>query len=98
MLFFLDEELSRRSQINAPEFSDVTVDFQEVQAEAQEKAEENGATKYLPLLGETGDTNEPSESELIELMTYSNVEVKEIRLRDTGSRDADASEKNEVGR
>jgi hypothetical protein len=76
MLFFLDEELSRRAQIPAPERSGRTV----------EKREEPDKTR-VPILGESGELDEPSEAELIELTTSGSIEADRILIQDSQGRE-----------
>jgi type IV secretion system protein VirD4 len=71
MLFFLDKELSKRSQFPAPELSGRTV----------EKRESIGEGR-VPVLGESGEHDEPSEAEFIELATNGSISVNRSFIRD----------------
>jgi type IV secretion system protein VirD4 len=87
MLYFLDSELSRRAKLPAPEQSDRTV----------EKREEPGKVR-IPVLGESGDPNEPSEAELIELVTSGNITPDRVRIQDSQGREYNLGTGKELGR
>jgi type IV secretion system protein VirD4 len=87
MLFFLDSELSRRAKLSAPEQSDRTV----------EKREEPGKVR-IPVLGESGDPNEPSEAELIELIASGNITPDRVRIQDSQGREYNLGTGKELSR
>jgi type IV secretion system protein VirD4 len=77
MLYFLDRELSRRSQFPAPEQSGRTVEKRKISGAGAPRA---------PLPGESGDPDEPSEAELIELMTSGSVTANDVLIQDEAGR------------
>jgi type IV secretion system protein VirD4 len=76
MLFFLDKELSRRAALPAPEYSGRTV--------AKRTIED---IPRAPLPGDSGDPDEPSEAELIELMTSGNLVTDRVLIQDENGRE-----------
>jgi type IV secretion system protein VirD4 len=70
MLFFLDPILSQRAKVPPPEHSDRTV----------EKPKEDESRQII--LGDTGIPDEPSESQLIELVTLGAINEKCVSIRD----------------
>jgi type IV secretory pathway TraG/TraD family ATPase VirD4 len=76
MLFFLDPELSRRAKLPAPEHSERTV-----------KKRDDAGKARAPILGDTGEPDEPSEAEMIEILTSGNVKAEGTRIRDSQGRE-----------
>ena len=85
MLFFLDKELSKRSQIAAPDRSGRTV----------AKRESTGERR-VPILGESGEQDEPSEAEFIELATNGSISVNKSFIRDEYGNKYDLSKNSEA--
>jgi conjugative transfer signal peptidase TraF len=76
MLFFFDKELSRRAALPGPERSERTA--------AKRKTEE---IFRAPFLGDSGDPDEPSEAELIELLALGNVVADDVVIQDEAGRE-----------
>jgi type IV secretion system protein VirD4 len=86
MLFFLDKELSRRAKLPAPEHSGRTV----------EKREEPDKTR-VPILGESGEPEEPSEAEMIELIMSGCVAADRIVIQDSQGREYSLNNRSKGG-
>jgi type IV secretion system protein VirD4 len=86
MLFFLDSELSRRAALPVPERSGRTV--------PKRKTED---VLRVPLPGESGDPDEPSEAELIELLTSGSVSADKVFIRDEAGREYHIRKEEELG-
>jgi type IV secretion system protein VirD4 len=71
MLYFRDTELSRRACIAAPEQSERTTE-KRIEPESVQ----------APTLGESGDPDEPSEAEFIELLLSGNIEANSVLIQD----------------
>jgi type IV secretion system protein VirD4 len=72
MLYFLDKQLSKRSQIASLELSGRTV---------ERRISIDGDSR-VPVLGESGEGDEPSEAEFIELATSGSISISRSFIRD----------------
>jgi type IV secretion system protein VirD4 len=76
MLFFLDSELLRRSKLPAPEQSERTVEKRKMLDKT-----------HIPILGDSGEFDEPSEAEMVELITSGNINGDRVIIQDSQGRE-----------